>query len=284
VENICAEIRELFAKRVKRIVLSAPDFLDYGRDLLVEPEPLTDPRQPEPNYNAIEDLLSELTEIDLFTERMVSIMIENIKASLVTDQAAKLLGRYLLGTSINIGFETGSKAHSLLLGRPSEPGENLRAIIKLRKVGLKPYVYFIHGLPGQTPENVVRTVKAIKKSVEKGAARIILYRFKPVPMSAFSNMQAAPPAVKDRHSVKIYKAALKANRELKEELMGRKLRVIIAEPYDRDKNLHVAYPLRHGPVMLVEEAEGRVGDVVDVVIERVVSDRMVKGTLKDAIF
>lgn len=284
VENICAEIQELFAEGVKRVVLSAPDFLDYGRDLLVEPEPLTDPRQPEPNYDAIEDLLSDLTEIDRLTERMASIMIENIKASLITDRVAKLLGRYLSGSSINIGFETGSKAHGLLLGRPSEPAENLRAITKLRKAGLKPYVYFIHGLPGQTPETVVRTVKAINQSVEKGAARIILYRFKPLPMSAFSKVQAAPPAVKDRLSGKIYRAALKANRGLKEEFMGRKLRVIIAEPYDRDRNLHVAYPLRHGPVVLVEEAEGRVGDVVDVVIERVISDRMVKGSLKYAIF
>ena len=43
---------------VTRIVLSAPCFLDYGRDLLVEPEPLTDPRSPESNYNEIEKLLT----------------------------------------------------------------------------------------------------------------------------------------------------------------------------------------------------------------------------------
>lgn len=284
VDKICGEVRGLLSEGVRRIVLSAPDLLDYGRDLLVEPAPLTDPRQPEPNYEALEELFSRLTEMDEFAEGDASIMTENVKGSLVTERAAMLLGRYLPGTPVNIGFETGSKEHSLQLGRPSTPEENLRAVRRLKRAGLKPYVYFIHGLPGQTAETVDETVKAIDESVEAGAARIILYRFQPLPMSAFSDQPAAPPAARDKLSGRIHEAAQKANRTLKEELLGRSLRVIVAEPYDRDHRLHVAYPMRHGPVVLVEEARGRIGEVVEVVVSGVVSDRMVKGRLIDAMF
>nr|MBC8463164.1 cobalamin B12-binding domain-containing protein [Candidatus Bathyarchaeota archaeon] len=41
VELIIGEVRRLLELGVHRIVLSAPGFLDYGRELLVEPEPLT---------------------------------------------------------------------------------------------------------------------------------------------------------------------------------------------------------------------------------------------------
>ncbi|MCW3992414.1 MAG: radical SAM protein, partial [Candidatus Bathyarchaeota archaeon] len=284
VENVCGEIRELVARGVRRIVLSAPGILDYGRDLLVEPEPLTSPRHPEPNYGALEDLLSRLTETEGFPEGEVSIMVENIKAVLVTERAAELLGGYLPGTPINIGFETGSEEHGLQLGRPSTPEEDLRAVKRLKRAGLRPYVYFIHGLPGQTAETVSETVKAIDRSVEAGVERIILYRFQPLPMSAFGDRPAAPPALRDRLSSRIYGAAGRANRAMKERLVGRSLRAVVAEPYKRDRRLHVAYPLRHGPVVLVEGADGLVGEVVEVVVSGVASDRMVRGRLRDAMF
>jgi len=284
VEKVCVEVQGLLSEGVRRVVLSAPDLLDYGRDLLVEPEPLTDPRHPEPNYEALEKLLSSITEMDEFHEGEASVMIENVKAVLVTGRAARLLGRYLSGTPVNIGFETGSRAHGLQLGRPSTPEENLRAVRRLKRAGLKPYVYFIHGLPGQTAETVAETVKAIDESVDAGASRIILYRFQPLPMSAFCELPKAPPAARDQLSGRIYEAAQGANKSLKEKLVGKKIRVVVAEPYERDRRLYVAYPFRHGPVVLVEGAENHVGDVVEVVVSGVVSDRMVRGRLRDAMF
>jgi radical SAM superfamily enzyme YgiQ (UPF0313 family) len=282
VNNVLEETRRLLAIGVRRIVLSAPDFLDYGRDLLVEPEPLTDPRTPEPNYDVLEELLSGLTETKEVSMGSASLMIENIKGSLVSEAAARLLGKHLSGTPVSIGFETGSLEHGSELGRPSTPAETLRAVERLRRAGLKPYVYFIHGLPGQSADTVRETVKAIGDSVQAGSSRIILYRFQPLPMSAFSGHPAAPPAVRDELSGKIHRAAAAANRSLKEELVGRRLRVVVAEPYEKDRKLHVAYPMSHGPVVLVDGARGSAGEVVEVVIKSVVSDRIVRGSLCDA--
>ncbi|UCH57660.1 MAG: radical SAM protein [Candidatus Bathyarchaeota archaeon] len=279
VDRVVDEVEALLSLGARRVVLSAPGFLDYGRDLLVEPEPLTDPRNPEPNYEAIEELLSRLTGLERVAEGQASVMIENLKGELVTERAAAILGRYLAGTAVNVGFETGSEDHSLQIGRSSIPQENLRAVRGLKRAGLKPYVYFIHGLPGRDAETVQATVEAIGESVKAGASRIILYRFQPLPMSAFQGRPSAPPAVKDPLSKRIFDEALKANELLKEDLIGTRLMVVVAETYDRDRRFKVAYPMLHGPVVLVEGGEGMDGEIVEVEVSGVVSDRMIRGLL-----
>ena len=278
------EVEGLVRFGVHRVVLSAPGFLDYGRDLLVDPEPLTDPRSPEPNYEALESLFESLYSISEVADGSVSIMIENIMASLVTDRAATILGRHLEGTSVSIGFETGCGDHSRLIGRPDTPAECHGAVRRLRRVGLKPYVYFIHGLPGQSEETVDRTVSAIRQAADEGAERVILYRFMSLPWSAFHGCPSGPPAAKDRLSSRIYEAARAANRARKEAAVGTRLRVVTAEPYDRDPSLTVAYPMKHGPVVLVENIQGSVGEVMDVTVTSIASDRAVRGRPADAMF
>jgi len=276
---IIDEVTRLFELGVHRIVLSAPGFLDYQRETLVEPEPLTDPRSPEPNYNAIERLLSGLTGLPPVVDGEASIMIENMKASLVTERAAMILGRYLQGTPVSVGFETGSDMHSRLLGRPDTPSETLVSLRRLKEAGLKPYVYFIHGLPGQDKGTVDATVEMIDKSIEVGADRVILYRFQSLPASTFSQCPSAPPAVQDPLSKRIYDAAQKANMTRKEDLVGQRMQVVVAERYDRDPRFWVAYPMLHGPVMLLRGDNLRGGDIVSTRVIEVASDRMVYGTV-----
>jgi radical SAM superfamily enzyme YgiQ (UPF0313 family) len=272
---IIDEARRLLEQGVHRLVLSAPGILDYGRDLLVEPEPLTDPRCPEPNYEALEELLVGLAALPPVEEGEASVIAENIKAALVTERAAGILGEYLGGTPINIGFETGSESHSAALGRPDTPSETLTALRRLKMAGLKPYVYFIHGLPGQSDETVTETVHAIHEAMRLGAERVIMYRFTSLPMSAFAGCPSGPPAARDTLSGRMVRAAREANRGRKEAMEGQRLRVVAAEPYDRDHRYMVAYPLRHGPVVLLEGAEGREGEVLDVTVVGVATDRMV---------
>ncbi len=275
VEFIVDEVWRLLDLGVHRVVLSAPGFLDYGRELLVEPDPLTDPRNPEPNYDEVEGLLSGLTELLQMKTGNASLMIENIKASLVTKRAAKILGSYLRDTPVSVGFETGSDSHSVQLGRPDTPSETLVSLRRLKKAGMKPYVYFIHGLPGQTEENANETVDMINRSMKLGADRVILYRFSSLPASAFTGCPSGPPAVHDPDSKIIYDAARRANMGSKQELVGRTLKVVVANRYGRDRNYSVAYPMLHGPVILVKGGDFAGGDVLKVKITGVASDRMV---------
>ena len=68
------------------------------------------------------------------------------------------------------------------------------------------------------------------------------------------------------------------------DLLGTEIDVVIAEPYDRDRSFHVAYPMLHGPVVLVDGVDGKAGEVLRVVVEGVVSDRMIRGRPADAMF
>ncbi|NIU85555.1 MAG: B12-binding domain-containing radical SAM protein, partial [Candidatus Thorarchaeota archaeon] len=68
------EIAQLLDRGVSRIVLSAPCFLDYGRDYLVDPDPLTDPSYPEPNYSEIDDLLSSLYSLEKLKQGKASVL------------------------------------------------------------------------------------------------------------------------------------------------------------------------------------------------------------------
>jgi radical SAM superfamily enzyme YgiQ (UPF0313 family) len=278
-ENIKEEVESLLEKGVHRIVLSAPDFLDYGRDLLVDPSPLTDPREPEPNYVEIEKLLSTLSGLPHIQDGSASLCIENVKASLVTETAAEILGRYLSGTPVNIGFETGSFKHSLELGRPSTPSENLRAIKILEEAGMKPYVYFVHGLPGQTEETAMETMNAITESVKLGSKRVILYRFHSLPMSSLCQEPSGAPAAIDRISWRIKQTALKENSKIKNDILGKRIRVIIAEPYEKNHSYYVTYPMKHGPVVLVKDVEDHKGEIIEVEIAEKKSDRIVIGIL-----
>jgi radical SAM superfamily enzyme YgiQ (UPF0313 family) len=282
--KIVKEVEELVGHGVRRIVLSAPGFLDYGREELVEPLPLTDPREPEPNIQRIEGLLSGLHNIPEISKGKVSLMIENIKGGLVTEEAALTLGRYLKGTPVNLGFETGSDEHATALGRPDTPSENLRALKRLKNAGLKPYVYFIHGLPGQTPETVEDTVKQIKLTSEYGAERIILYRFSSLPMSTFCECPSGPPTQRDPFSRKIMKEASQVNKRSKMNLIGKRIKAVVAEPYRKKRDFLVAYPMKHGPVILIDYVEGLIGNVVDLVVTDIQSDRMVKATLDSLCF
>ncbi len=274
-EIILDEVRRLLEIGVHRIVLSAPGFLDYGRDLLVEPNPLTDPRNPEPNYKEIEELLSGLKELPQMKTGNASLMIENIKSSLVTKRASNILGSYLKDTPVSVGFETGSDSHSVQLGRPDTPSETIISLRRLKEVGMKPYVYFIHGLPGQTKETANETVDMINKSMKLGADRVILYRFRSLPASAFSGCPSGSPAVYDPNSKLIYDAAQRANMGSKEKLVGKTLKVVVANRYGRDRNYSVAYPMLHGPVVLVKGGDFVGGKVFRVKITGVASDRMV---------
>jgi radical SAM superfamily enzyme YgiQ (UPF0313 family) len=279
VESIKKEVSQLISEGVHRIVLSAPGFLDYRREDLVYPKPLTNPRSPEPNYEAIIELLSSLCDLKEISLGNTSLMIENVKSGLVTKKAAKILGQYLKGTTLNIGFETGSTQHSLSIGRPDTPEETYRSINRLKNVGLKPYVYFIHGLPGQTKDTANATVNAIKESVRLGSERVILYRFQSLPMSAFTLCPSGSPAIKNPTSKLIYDTAFKTNRNAKKIMIGSRISVVVAEQYDRDSRYMVAYPMKHGPVILLDKAEELVGKVITVTIQGIASNRMVYGTI-----
>lgn len=283
-DAIVNEVRELMKAGIRRIVLSASDFLDYQRDQLVLPHPLTDPCFPPPNTNRIESLLSKLVSMQQtlgITEKdCVYISAENVKPCLFNDEVASILANYLPKSTIHIGCETGSEEHSTKLGRPSSPTQTLDAVRTAARHELRSYVYFIHGLPGQTAQTARETIDAMKQMVNAGAEKITLYRFKPLPLSAFELFPSASPAKENDNSNMIERAARELNMESKNNMLGKTLDVIALKFVSRgDSEGIISYPVSDGPVVLLSQKNIKQGTRLKVKITEVLSDRLVKGEL-----
>jgi len=271
---VLSEIEGLVKLGVRRVVLSAPDFLDYGRDLLVEPEPLTNPREPPPNLDYIRKLLDLIIGLDEVRRGEVVISIENIKPNLVNEEVAELLGEYLSGTAVHIGLETGDEEHHVAVGRPSHVNEVLNAIKLLRKYGLRPYVYLIHGLPGQNERTIKNTLAVIDRLAKLGVEKITLYRFTPLKGTAFEKYPKPPPAIEDKLSKALYEKVREFNIRVKESMVGKVMEVI---GVSRKGGYVVTYPIKHGPVVLVRGSSRLIGKLIKVKITEVLSDRELKG-------
>jgi radical SAM superfamily enzyme YgiQ (UPF0313 family) len=283
-DRIVREVKELVKAGVRRITLSASDFLDYKRDELVAPSPLTDPCNPPPDYSKIETLLSRLTSIQknlgISENDSVYMSIENVKPCLFDDEAASIISEYLPNSTIHLGCETGSERHSYELGRPSSPKQALNATVTATRHGLRPYVYFIHGLPGQTDETARKTIESMREMVESGAEKITLYKFKPLPFSAFEAWPSPPLTGRSKASKKIVKTVRKLNMESKRRLLGKTLEVItFKSTREGEREAMITYPLSEGPVVVLFERNIRPGIRVKVKITGVISDRLVKGEL-----
>ena len=267
VARVVEEVEELVKLGVRRVVLSAPDFLDYGRDWLVRPKPLTDPREPPPNLGAIDELLSSLHSIRGISRGDAYVMIENVKPNLVTEEVAKLLGRYLRGTTVNIGLESGDPGHHVALGRPSRVEEVLRAVHLLREAGLRPYVYAIYGLPGESWRTVRSTIRVLRRAYKLGAERVILYKFRPLKASAFEGYPE--PRSRDPRSLALRRFVEALEKRSKRQLLGKVLRVAVVDSYGKSGGTYVGYTLPHGPVVVVKSCEDVVGRIMEVRVVRV---------------
>lgn len=277
-DQVIKEIAELLEKNVKRIILSAPDFLDFGRDSELGDNLLINPYFPKANTKLIEELLSQITSLERVAKGKAWIEVENIKAHLFTEEVAKILAKYLPGSSFSIGCETGSESHAIQLGRASMPEDTLRAVKIAHKYGLKSHVYFIHSLPGQTKQTARETVKLIH-NLEPYIEKVTIYRFRPLPMSAFGDVPPPKPAIKNPISKMIVDAANGVNLRKKGNLVGKKVRVILSEPNFREENGAIANILEGGPMVAVADAKERIGEIVTVYIDKVITEKLVHGKI-----
>ncbi len=271
--SIVREAKGLADHGVRRIVLSASDVLDYGR----AEEPITDPRHPPPNLDTLEKLLRAVESV------AEVVFVENVKACLVDRDVAGLLGEYCEGTSVSVGVETGDERLLRALGKPSTLGESLKAIELLSDAGLKPHAYFVYGLPGQDMRTAEATVAAMRKAVKLGAEKITVYRFRPLPASAFGDMPPGPSPKDDPASRAIALEARRLNRALKRRWVGKRVEAFVAEPSLRDPRDAFAWPVKGGPKIRIKGGSEYLGTKAIVEVTGVAGDKVVVGRVKRVI-
>ncbi|MGQ4911434.1 MAG: B12-binding domain-containing radical SAM protein [Candidatus Thorarchaeota archaeon] len=245
VESIVQEVRDLVNLGVHRVVLEAPGFLDYHRG----PWPVTDPCSPLANTEAIASLLQGLNSIPQIASGDVHLAIENIKACLFTEDVAQMLVDYSVSSSPNIGLETGSDEHLRQIGKCGSTADVTEAVRIASKFGMKPFVYFIYGLPGETDSTVDASIEMMRQLSADGVERIILYGFRPLPGSAFEGLPA--PSPDDPHGQRLVREAERINRSKKSDYVGMLVEGIAAEPSWSRHGYTMVYPLTEGPLMTV---------------------------------
>ncbi|MHA1557792.1 MAG: TRAM domain-containing protein, partial [Candidatus Heimdallarchaeota archaeon] len=74
-------------------------------------------------------------------------------------------------------------------------------------------------------------------------------------------------------------AANEVNLRKKTNLVGKKIRVILSEPNYREENGAIANILEGGPMVAVEDAKERIGEIVTVFIDKVITEKLVHGKI-----
>lgn len=279
VERVREEVKGLVEAGVRRIVLSGPDILDYGRDKADPTGWAKDPVEPPPNLRELENLFKTLYSIPEIASGEVVLMAENTKPTTVTPETARLLGYYLEGTPIHMGVESGDDRLLRAMARPGDSRRALKAVRLLRENGIRPYVYLIYGLPGQDGESVGKTLNLVDELERIGVEKITLYRFTPLPATAYSRLTPGNPS--EPANRRLIERVNAFNQEAKRSLLGSHLNVIIVGKRGRDL---VAYPLKHGPVVLVggrlpRRRDGLVGRRAKVLVTGVEDERMIRAKL-----
>ena len=163
------------------------------------------------------------------------------------------------------------------MGRSSSPNEVKEAAQIAKRHNLRVHTYFIHGLPGQTLQTAIETRRFMKKLAQQGIDKITVYKFRPLPQSAFEEFPIPPSSSNDKASDIIAKTAITINREKKRELIGNTERVIVSELSKNDKTKAIGYPLRGGPTILIDNAAQYLHQIVHVQIDKALSDKLVGG-------
>ncbi|MFX1237963.1 MAG: B12-binding domain-containing radical SAM protein [Promethearchaeota archaeon] len=281
--NISEEIKFLLSIGAKRIVLGGPDFLDYKREDLIKNKILTTPlAPPEPNYEALEGLIDELVRYEAIQKHKSQIFIENIKASLCTPRALKIIAK-IPNSIFSIGCETGSEEFSKLLGRPFNPSKTFVAVKEAIKLGIRVHVYFIHSLPGEKVSYIKDSMDLINKFYDIGVEKITIYKYQEFPGAPFYLLKNKVKMLDKKNlelnkfRKKMVRRVINFNRMRKEEMVGTNINVILAEPDLSNKLNAIGYIIRGGPKVLVRNGYKNLGREVVVSIKKVLSDKLIEG-------
>ncbi|MHA1791044.1 MAG: B12-binding domain-containing radical SAM protein [Promethearchaeota archaeon] len=279
-EYIRKQVEKCVNLGIHRIVLGGSDFLEYKREMMFN-KGFTSPNMPPaPNHEELSALINSLLEISDIQDGNVQLIIENIKASLCDDKALKIISR-IPRVSLSIGVETGNDRHLSLIGKSSSVSSIKNAVRLLKKNGIRFSTYFIHSLPGQNKKTVQDSLSLMRWLDIYGVEKITLYRFKPLPGSAFSKEHVPEKRIKE--SRPLIRLAREINSKRKQLYLNKIFEVLIAEPDLRSEGDAIGYLLAGGPKVKIVGRSNLINDkkVHVVKIKGVLSDKMLVGELVD---
>ena len=138
------------------------------------------------NLDALESLLAMLrTAIGREGRLFFGTFPSEVRPEHVTDATLDLVKRFATNDSLIIGAQSGSDRMLAHCRRGHRVSDILSAVSRTIAAGLKPHVDFIFGLPGETAEDLVATMKVLRDLTSMGAL-IHAHTFMPLPQTRFA--------------------------------------------------------------------------------------------------
>ena len=178
--SICEDLRRMNTGGKVDIRFITPSAFSYGAN------------DENPNLDKVEELLSSIRQVigdngNLYYGSFPS----EIRPEHITPQSLSMLKKYINNDNLIIGAQSGSPAILDSSHRGHTQEETLQAVHYCLEAGFKVNVDFIFGLPGETPEDIHKSLEFIFHLAELGA-RIHNHTFMPLPQTPYRN---APPGV-----------------------------------------------------------------------------------------
>lgn len=149
-----------------------------------------------PNLQAIDELLFKVKATGV-TEIYFGTFPSDVRPESVTDEAVKIIKKYVNHDYIVIGAQSGSNRILNIIQRGHTVEKVEEALEILAQNGFYAKVDFIFGFPFETKEDVEETFNFIEKIVEKYNAKIHAHTFMPLPGTPL--WSAGPGILKDYH-------------------------------------------------------------------------------------
>ncbi len=163
-----------YAKFLEDVRFTSPNAFAYGSDGI------------HPRVEKVEALLRALSGRIFF-----GTFPSEVRSEFITDKLLELVSEYCTNTTINMGGQSGSKSVLSRINRGHTVEDIVIGAEKCLLHGFTPVVDFIFGLPGETEEEQLETLKLIKWLTGKGA-RIHSHYFLPLPGTPLGNREPAP--------------------------------------------------------------------------------------------
>ncbi len=149
-----------------------------------------------PNLQAIDELLFKVKSTGV-TEIYFGTFPSDVRPESVTDEAVKIIKKYVNHDYIVIGAQSGSNRILEMIQRGHTVEKVEEALEILAQNGFYAKVDFIFGFPFETKEDVEETFNFIEKIVKKYNAKIHAHTFMPLPGTPL--WSAGPGILKDYH-------------------------------------------------------------------------------------
>ncbi|XRO75501.1 TIGR04013 family B12-binding domain/radical SAM domain-containing protein [Methanocaldococcus sp. 28A] len=188
VENICKYVEIMAERDLKDIRFITPNAFAYGSK---DGKTL--------NIDKIEKLLENIREILNKDGRIFfGTFPSEVRPEHVNDETIDLILKYADNKSLVVGAQSGSQRILDLCHRGHTVEDIYNAVTTAIKKGINVNLDFIFGLPGETEEDIERTIKVMKDLIKMGA-KIHAHTFMPLPQTPFAK---ANPGIVDKKIIR----------------------------------------------------------------------------------